>query len=514
MSSDVTTPFDAEVEVRYRGTPHPARVSAAGPGRFRVEFATPVSPVVRGQYAVFYQGNASFGRRPHQGEPAPPWPTRGDAGMRALASLAAIALTFGCAVGEGSGNVTSDRLYIDGCWNGPFELDPDFFAANPFRQEALIVRVQRGDNTPEMSDGIYVVINDLAGTSARTRSITDIPLGIPHGIIVSGSAFDPKGSDAKVSIALYLHNTCHNQNGTVYSIGGTINFRSLFSGDINESDADERLTTAEFTADFADPRELTGDPEADAEVISRVTGKFQLLLPARSARSALPVKTRVDDRLRNEAQRFELRFGCEHCAHFDPPSRRMRERLPGGAPSRCRAQGPSRARVLQRVRARLRHRSDAAYSPPTLLTLASRALREECGVEKGARVLVAVSGGPDSIALLDVLGRLSSSLGLSLVAHGVDHGLREEAPAELELAAARAARLGVDFDVTKLALAPGGNLQARARDARYAALEKVAKRRDLGLLATAHHADDRAETVLLRLLRGSGPAWARRAAGP
>ena len=143
--------------------------------------------------------------------------------------------------------------------------------------------------------------------------------------------------------------------------------------------------------------------------------------------------------------------------------------------------------------------------PPTLLTLASRALREECGVVKGARVLVAVSGGPDSIALLDVLGRLSSSLGLSLVAHGVDHGLREEAPAELELAAPHAARLGVDFDVTKLALAPGGNLQARARDARYAALERVAKRRDLGLLATAHHADDRAETVLLRLLRGSGP---------
>jgi hypothetical protein len=193
--------------------------------------------------------------------------------MRVASGLAAIALTFGCAVGEGSGNVTSDRLYIDGCWNGPFELDPDFFAANPFRQEALIVRVQRGDNTPEMSDGIYVVINDLQDIRENSLN-TDIPLGIPQGIIVSGSSFDPKEGDAKVSIALYLHNTCHNQNGTVYSIGGTINFTSLFSGDINESDADERLTTAEFTADFADPRELTGDPEVDAEVISRVTGNF------------------------------------------------------------------------------------------------------------------------------------------------------------------------------------------------------------------------------------------------
>jgi tRNA(Ile)-lysidine synthase len=120
-------------------------------------------------------------------------------------------------------------------------------------------------------------------------------------------------------------------------------------------------------------------------------------------------------------------------------------------------------------------------------------------------VLVAVSGGPDSMALLDVLARLSSPLGLTLAAHGVDHGLREEAASELELAAAHAVRLGVDFDVTRVALGSGGNLQARARAARFAALEEVAKRRNLEWLATAHHADDRAETVLLRLLRGSGP---------
>jgi tRNA(Ile)-lysidine synthase len=137
--------------------------------------------------------------------------------------------------------------------------------------------------------------------------------------------------------------------------------------------------------------------------------------------------------------------------------------------------------------------------------LAARVLEEECGVGRGARVLVAVSGGPDSIALLDVLARLSSSVGLSLAAHGVDHGLREEAGAELELARTQAAKLGVEFDVTRLSLASGGNLQARAREARYAALEGVAKRRGLELIATAHHADDRAETVLLRLLRGAGP---------
>jgi tRNA-specific 2-thiouridylase len=61
LASDVTPPFHAEVEVRYRGTPHPARVSAAGEGRFRVEFEKPVSAVVKGQYAVFYRGTRVLG---------------------------------------------------------------------------------------------------------------------------------------------------------------------------------------------------------------------------------------------------------------------------------------------------------------------------------------------------------------------------------------------------------------------------------------------------------------------
>jgi tRNA(Ile)-lysidine synthase len=143
--------------------------------------------------------------------------------------------------------------------------------------------------------------------------------------------------------------------------------------------------------------------------------------------------------------------------------------------------------------------------PPTLITLASRTLREECGLRRGDRVLVAVSGGSDSLALLDVLARLAQKLGFSLVAHGVDHGLRPEAERELALAAALAGKLAVPFDTTRVAVAAGGNLQARARSARYAALEAACASASANLLATAHHADDRAETVLLRLLRGAGP---------
>ena len=147
----------------------------------------------------------------------------------------------------------------------------------------------------------------------------------------------------------------------------------------------------------------------------------------------------------------------------------------------------------------------ARSHPPTLITLVTRALREECGVTRGTRVLLALSGGGDSMALLHVLAILSKKQGFSLFAHGVDHGLRAEAAAELDRAQAQCEALGVAFTRTVLALTEGGNLQARARDARRAALIAIAEAQGAERIATAHHADDRAETVLLRLLRGAGP---------
>lgn len=143
--------------------------------------------------------------------------------------------------------------------------------------------------------------------------------------------------------------------------------------------------------------------------------------------------------------------------------------------------------------------------PPTLLRLVERTLKSECALAKGARILLAVSGGGDSQALLHALARLRARLDFELFAHGVDHGLRAEAAAELDLAAALAAREGVPFRRSRVGVRPGGNLMARARAARYQELERARRSFGAELLATAHHADDRAETVLLRLLRGSGP---------
>jgi tRNA(Ile)-lysidine synthase len=137
---------------------------------------------------------------------------------------------------------------------------------------------------------------------------------------------------------------------------------------------------------------------------------------------------------------------------------------------------------------------------PSLLTLTG-----EAKVARGEVLLVAVSGGPDSMALLHVLARLGKPLGIVVHAHGVDHGLRPEANAELDAAEAFASSVEVPFARTRVQVARGGNLQARARTARFEALAVAAGAVGARTIATAHHADDRAETVLLRLMRGAGP---------
>ncbi len=115
---------------------------------------------------------------------------------------------------------------------------------------------------------------------------------------------------------------------------------------------------------------------------------------------------------------------------------------------------------------------------------------------------LAVSGGPDSLALLLLA---SAALAGRVEAATVDHGLRAENAAEAAEVARLCAALGVPHAVLKVEVSPG-NIQAQARAARYAALAGWLEERGLAALATAHHADDQAETLLLRLGRGSGVA--------
>jgi len=110
----------------------------------------------------------------------------------------------------------------------------------------------------------------------------------------------------------------------------------------------------------------------------------------------------------------------------------------------------------------------------------------------GTEVTCAVSGGADSLALL----ALACAAGCSVTAVHVDHGLRPESASEAEGVAAAAARFGAAFRAERAPVEVGPNLEARARDARFAVLPPD--------VLTGHTADDQAETVLLNMLRGAG----------
>ena len=202
-------------------------------------------------------------------------PRRFDADERrrtAAPFLVALLALCGCSVGEGEGWVASDRLYMQDCWNGPFDLGPDFFAANPFREEHLIIRVQRGDAIEERSDGLTVLVNDVS--ELRQRLGEPVPIGLPVGVAPPGTPVMETDTPPKVSLTLYLHNSCHLQNAAIHSISGQIVFDALFSGDPSESRADLRLTEASFEAQMADPRQLAAGEPAE-EVTSTVRGYFR-----------------------------------------------------------------------------------------------------------------------------------------------------------------------------------------------------------------------------------------------
>jgi tRNA(Ile)-lysidine synthase len=121
------------------------------------------------------------------------------------------------------------------------------------------------------------------------------------------------------------------------------------------------------------------------------------------------------------------------------------------------------------------------------------------------RALVAVSGGPDSLALLDLLARSQDVHRQDLVVAHVDHGIHPESHVVAQRVKVLAAAYDLPVHTGRLNLGPHAS-ETEARTQRYAWLEALASRLDAEVIFTAHHADDQAETVLMRVLAGSGPA--------
>lgn len=124
--------------------------------------------------------------------------------------------------------------------------------------------------------------------------------------------------------------------------------------------------------------------------------------------------------------------------------------------------------------------------------------------ERGTAIL-AVSGGPDSVALLFLMHGIAAELDLALAVGHVDHGIAADSGEVARAVAELVAELGVPFYLRRLDLGPWTS-ETRAREARYAALRAMQGEAGARYLVTAHHRDDQVETVLYRFLRGSGVA--------
>lgn len=143
---------------------------------------------------------------------------------------------------------------------------------------------------------------------------------------------------------------------------------------------------------------------------------------------------------------------------------------------------------------------------PRLTARVLKFMRQKQLIPPGSAVVAAVSGGADSMALLHMLFTLRDKLDIQLHAATFDHGLRGDASAaDADFVRQRAESWGIPVMVGQAALdASAAGTEARARTARYTFLAEIAQGIGADLIATGHHANDQAETVLLHLIRGSG----------
>ena len=191
-------------------------------------------------------------------------------------TLALLLLSSACSLGDGEGELSSDQLNVSGCWNGPFRLDPDFFAGMPYR-EYLTIRMQHGGDTEEVSDGALILVDDVAAVRARlqTEAAPSFRVAQPPSIVPPGTPITADPDPALVHLTLYLHRACHAQNAALYSVAGQMTFRAIFNGNLSETNADEKLTEAEF-ADITvgDPRNRVqgGDEIKD---VSHIHGRLK-----------------------------------------------------------------------------------------------------------------------------------------------------------------------------------------------------------------------------------------------
>jgi hypothetical protein len=233
-------------------------------------------------------------------------------GLACVASVAALAPA--CSLGEGQGKV-SGTLNAPGCWSGPFDLHPDFFAGIPYR-ESLELRIQNGGDYETFSDGVVIMIEDIGqirpADDGSTKGLygSAVVVSLPPAVVPPGVPVTANPNPARVHLTLYLQRTCRTQNVALYAMEqvvtnpdgscdpvdgsgaplacdalgpapladagapdatvpdagppppaptvgrSTITFTSLFDGNPDETVAAKRLNTGTFDVYLADPRDV------------------------------------------------------------------------------------------------------------------------------------------------------------------------------------------------------------------------------------------------------------------
>jgi tRNA(Ile)-lysidine synthase len=127
-------------------------------------------------------------------------------------------------------------------------------------------------------------------------------------------------------------------------------------------------------------------------------------------------------------------------------------------------------------------------------------------IKSGDAIIIGVSGGADSIALLESLLFWQSTLGLKLIAGHIHHGLRKEADADQNFVKKWCTDRNIPCEIVRVRVSKEspGSIEERAREKRFDALISIAKKYNADSIALAHHQDDLAETVLMRIIRGTG----------
>jgi hypothetical protein len=200
-----------------------------------------------------------------------------------LAAALALPLAAACSVGQGEGYVRSDDLFVDECYQGPFDLRPTFFGANPF-DDTLTIRVQRGDLDILVSDGFTMLVYNVAAIR-RSGLDTQLTLGMPIGVSPLGFPLPEAPNPPAATLSLYLNNSCRSQNSVLHAVRGTVTFTKLFSGDRNEENSDDRITEGSFQATVVDPRHAVPDTDGEGnptytypeEWTSEIEGAFNFV---------------------------------------------------------------------------------------------------------------------------------------------------------------------------------------------------------------------------------------------